>query len=317
MGFQPQPITTFGTQQVPTVFPLRTPLTGCTIEEVQQIATSNGFARTATRANVFSKATGGGVATVRIEAVAPPAGDPRLAKAATLGKVLPDKTTPAFFKEWVFAADLNSYLVKFQPAAACFDDGGALIATISALPQPPKEIWLDGATLMKSPVNGPAFLPFPWRGVLHTTEGDTLGGAIGEFRKTNDWPHLTIDPNTSEIVQHFSLMSGARSLEAHGAVTNAARAIQIEIVGWAKDSPTWDTDRLDFIRSVIQQVERLVPIPHQSGLTFLDLAAHNKTPNRMTVSQWTTFSGWCGHQHVPKNTHWDPGAIDIDALLEI
>lgn len=59
-----------------------------------------------------------------------------------------------------------------------------------------------------------------------------------------------------------------------------------------------------------------MPIPRQSGRRFLDLAGVNANPgNRMSVDEWKAFSGWCGHQHVPGETHWDPGGIDIDAIL--
>jgi hypothetical protein len=68
---------------------------------------------------------------------------------------------------------------------------------------------------------------------------------------------------------------------------------------------------------ISRQVEGVVPIPRRSGLKFLDEAGVNKNPkNRINVGQWAGFSGWCGHQHVPVNGHWDPGAIDIDRLLK-
>ena len=35
----------------------------------------------------------------------------------------------------------------------------------------------------------------------------------------------------------------------------------------------------------------------------------------MSNSEWMAFSGWCGHQHVPENDHWDPGRINISRLL--
>jgi hypothetical protein len=67
---------------------------------------------------------------------------------------------------------------------------------------------------------------------------------------------------------------------------------------------------------VVRGIEALVPIAHASGRAFLDAAdvsAHGQ--NRMSVDEWNRFAGWCGHQHVPGETHWDPGAIDIDAIL--
>jgi hypothetical protein len=37
--------------------------------------------------------------------------------------------------------------------------------------------------------------------------------------------------------------------------------------------------------------------------------------NRMSVAEWTKCSDWCGHQHVPGESQWDPDAIDIGILL--
>ena len=69
--------------------------------------------------------------------------------------------------------------------------------------------------------------------------------------------------------------------------------------------------------SIQIEIEDLVPIPRQSGLRFLTPSGVNANPNnRMNAEQWKRFSGWCGHQHVPKpNDHVDPGAIDIQTLL--
>jgi hypothetical protein len=66
----------------------------------------------------------------------------------------------------------------------------------------------------------------------------------------------------------------------------------------------------------MREIEDLVPIPRTSDRTFLDAAGVNHTPrNRMSVEEWKVFSGWCGHQHVPSESHWDPGAINISQLL--
>ncbi|MBO9658552.1 MAG: N-acetylmuramoyl-L-alanine amidase, partial [Chitinophagaceae bacterium] len=178
------------------------------------------------------------------------------------------------------------------------------------------EIWLDSAEVIKSLVNGPRFLPLPWRGVLHTTEGSTIEGAIQTFKNTNFWPHFTIEPNTMRVIQHLPLTIGARALSDQATAENAANCIQIEIVGFAAETPTWAPEQLAFIGDVMRQIMDQVPIPKQSGRTFLNQAGVNAHPeNRMSVNEWKLFSGWCGHQHVPGESHWDPGAIDIDTLL--
>jgi hypothetical protein len=179
-----------------------------------------------------------------------------------------------------------------------------------------REIWLPAATVKRASKLGPRYIPVPWRGVLHTTEGGTLEGAIESFKSTNYWPHFTIDPKTLRIVQHISLHIGSRALTDKVTPENAARCIQIEIVGFASQTPTWAPEQLAFISDVLRQIEDAVPIPRVSGRRFLDAAGVSATPrNRMSASEWKTFSGWCGHQHCPGETHWDPGAIDIDTLL--
>ena len=127
---------------------------------------------------------------------------------------------------------------------------------------------------------------------------------------------MTIDPDHLSITQHYPLSRGARALTDSGTPQNAARAIQIEIVGFAAESPDWAPERLAFIREVMRQLEAVVPIPRTTNRNFLNQAGVNTTPsNRMSIDEWRRFSGWCGHQHVPGNNHWDPGAIDIQILL--
>ena len=41
----------------------------------------------------------------------------------------------------------------------------------------------------------------------------------------------------------------------------------------------------------------------------------NESGFRMTMDAWEVFDGVCGHQHVPENTHWDPGALDWGTLM--
>ncbi|MBB3693169.1 hemopexin repeat-containing protein [Sphingomonas sp. BK580] len=178
------------------------------------------------------------------------------------------------------------------------------------------ELWLESAEVRRAPVTGPRFAPVPWRGVLHTTEGDGIDGAINEFVGTNFWPHLTIEPNTHRVLQHISLSVGSRALSDKFMPDNAARAIQIEIVGRAQNTPDWSQEQLSFVRDVMRSVEALVPIPRVSDRRFLDANGVNANPtNRMSLDEWKRFSGWCGHQHAPLEDHWDPGGIDIDTLL--
>src|SRR5262249_3034802 len=182
-------------------------------------------------------------------------------------------------------------------------------------------IWLNGVEIVPgltkkrdTAVQGLAFQGKPWRGVLHTV-GDprkkprpplSVDAARNTFQGNGFWPHLTIDPNGERVVQHLPLDSSSFALQ-WGSDHNA---IQIEIVAYPDETPQFTSKQLTFILNVMQQVEGAVPIPHRSGLKFLDWKDAEKpdnAQNRMKPDEWKMFSGWCGHQHVPNNDHTDPG----------
>lgn len=177
-----------------------------------------------------------------------------------------------------------------------------------------QELWLYD--IERTPGNDAgSYVGAPWRGVLHTTQGPdgSLQGAVDTLRAHNSWSHLTIDPLRKRIAQHLSLHVPARSLQ-HG---NRHNAIQIEIVGLAEQSPNWPQEKLHFIAWVMRQIYALVPIPSRADQPFEAYPASSGVNNgvRLTDQQWQSFSGWCGHQHVPGNDHGDPGNIDVGFLF--
>ncbi|MFI1392670.1 hemopexin repeat-containing protein [Streptomyces griseoaurantiacus] len=192
--------------------------------------------------------------------------------------------------------------------------GGSVRATVDLFDG--RDVWLPDAERMPATKNGPKYMALPWRGVLHTTEGPTIAGALATFRSTNFWPTLTIEPATRRVVQHYSLNAGARALSDHATAENAARCVQIEIVGFAAQTPAWPPAHIAFVGEVVRAIDSLVPIPRESGMNFLDAAGVSSHPgNRMSVEEWKQFSGWCGHQHVPGESHWDPGGLDVSSVL--
>lgn len=165
----------------------------------------------------------------------------------------------------------------------------------------------------------------PWRGVLHTTEGSTLDSAVGTYRTDDFWPHFTVDPVSRRRVQHISLNRSDRALEHKtGAIpeTNRMRAISVEIVGNARHAHLFSEDsKLWLAREVLGPIASAVPIRRwtvpffgeDAGFTLAAVDA----PQRMTIKDWEHFDGWCGHQHVPANVHWDPGALDVAGILRL
>ncbi|GAA0705518.1 hypothetical protein GCM10010193_70760 [Kitasatospora atroaurantiaca] len=179
-------------------------------------------------------------------------------------------------------------------------------------------------------------------GVLHTTEGPTLY----DYDSGAKAPQVTGVPDMAgrRIVwhQHFGVDESARALvNAPGGVqTNMANCFQIELVGtcdtdnaqtWSlgsktlhagvdyiywPDAPHW---ALAEVAWLLRWLSDQHGIPLTSGLRFEAYPASSGANNgvRMTFDQWTSFTGWCGHMHVPENTHGDPGDIDITQLLAL
>jgi hypothetical protein len=159
--------------------------------------------------------------------------------------------------------------------------------------------------------NGGNYSGGPWRIVWHTTEGTSAQGAISAYRRKNVWPHFTVDENT--VYQHVDTDIASRALRnARGGVqTNRWHAVQIELVGSAAQAKSSallaQAARLARWIESIHGVPKLwpngYPLPTQN-------ARHNRN-----ADTWRLLGGHYGHCHVPENTHWDPGLIDISALM--
>jgi hypothetical protein len=147
--------------------------------------------------------------------------------------------------------------------------------------------------------------------VWHTTEGSSIEGAIGAYRTHNSWPHFTLDPKSGRLVQHLPTNRAGRALEHRSGTveTNRAHAIQVELVGFAKESSGWSSERYAHIASLARQIEAAVGVPRRTFATF------TLSGQRLSDSAWLHGAGHCGHQHVPHNNHTDPGALRIDLVL--
>jgi N-acetyl-anhydromuramyl-L-alanine amidase AmpD len=143
--------------------------------------------------------------------------------------------------------------------------------------------------------------------VWHTTETERLPAYDGSA------PHMTLDPAAGRLWQHIPLDRAARALEhAPGTVeTNRARCAQVELLGFARDTPLWPRDRYERIATLARWIEANHGVPRLSTVTFAT------TPHRLADDAWLRYAGHLGHEHVPAQAanHWDPGALRIDLVL--
>ena len=140
--------------------------------------------------------------------------------------------------------------------------------------------------------------------VWHTTEGTSLPNYGGSS------PHFTLDPGTGRLWQHIPLNRGGRALLPGG--PNFWNAIQVELIGFAKDTQTWSDASYARIAKLARWIEANFGVPRSAGVTF---AGHGATPHLESLEAFRSYAGHIGHQHVPGNTHWDPGLLKIDLIL--
>jgi hypothetical protein len=169
--------------------------------------------------------------------------------------------------------------------------------------------------------------------VWHSTEGTSLPWYDGGAKA----PHYTAVPDFDAKrltwVVHFPDTMSSRALrnEAGGVETNTLNCIQVELVGTCDSvtskkwtganrrhiywpaAPTWALDEVaEFIAYQHKKNNIRIEGPEQFGKSFRAYpASYGKgAAQRFTFDQWKKFYGHCGHQHVPENSHGDPGSFN-------
>lgn len=158
-------------------------------------------------------------------------------------------------------------------------------------------------------------------GVLHTTESTRFVPASTNYFGHSSYPHFTVAVvgGVFKCWQHISIRKAAKALKnlSGGVQTNRDGVIQIEVVGSATRPFTNDPVMVDGLAALMRWIESETDIPPSSSVRWTAYPASygQRASQRLSASAWRSYAGWLGHQHVPENTHGDPGAIDFPALL--
>lgn len=160
-------------------------------------------------------------------------------------------------------------------------------------------------------VTGP-MVPSGHKFVWHTTEGASFDGADSTLRGNGDEPHFLIDMHTGKVIQYVALSQYSKSLRHPGGTpeTNRAGCIQVEILGFASESPNWTDAQMRKLAALAVLVEHRVSIPRMHPYIFAP--GHRATPQG-----FITAKGHLGHEHVPNNDHVDPGKMRIHTLFNL
>ncbi|MGH6927768.1 MAG: hypothetical protein ACREEV_05595 [Dongiaceae bacterium] len=185
------------------------------------------------------------------------------------------------------------------------------------------EAWWSEATKLEfASQNGGAYTGGPFRGVIHTTEIKGYTPSTKNYYGHFDPPHFTLamEKGEAKFYQHFPITFAARALEnrARGVETNRRSAIQIEVAWKAAEIDQLPDAMLMRLWDWMRWVEGEAGVKRSNYPRFRGNEARGiNGVGRMTNDEWNAFDGWCGHQHVPENAHWDPGKLDIDLLTRI
>lgn len=168
--------------------------------------------------------------------------------------------------------------------------------------------WHPNASRVQTQPGIGEYLSVPAKLVWHTTEGSSLPQYSGSH------PHFTLNPQTGALYQHVPIFSGAYALRnlPGGVETNRARAIQVELIGFASQTQGWSDVAYERIARLARWIEKHAGVERRCGVRF---GGSGNLPSRLSGSAWLGYKGHIGHQHIPEQDHWDPGAFQIDDVI--
>lgn len=176
-------------------------------------------------------------------------------------------------------------------------------------------------------VGGKPLLPMehPMIGVLHTTEGSTIDGAFSTLNSNHSAPHFIVGDN--RIMQCRPMTAQGAALKTpSGQFPNKFAAVQIEMVGFSKETP-WlpPPSALEPLAAVLRwAAESPIDIPvRRPSEAWLDNCSDVPLPWAVTSNKrrksgiWPREKGWYMHMEVPGNDHWDCGAIKWEEIFDL
>jgi len=159
--------------------------------------------------------------------------------------------------------------------------------------------------------------------VLHTTETSGMPG----YDNGDVAPHYTYDPRVRTFYRHapFDRYVGTMRGHENGGHANC-KAIQCEIIAYSdksiadqSSSRLWIGDLSDDGYSDLSEWLAMVQAETAVGDDVTPTPAGGwlygtSAPDRLSESDWWTFSGLTAHGGIPKQKHWDTGVLDLERV---
>ncbi|MEV6549062.1 endolysin [Streptomyces sp. NPDC051597] len=189
------------------------------------------------------------------------------------------------------------------------------------------DLWLPGAQRIDVGDHAPTDSTYPAKAIAHITWDKNATAAHPQdqvpYGNLQDWfgrnpdgkgsaPHLLWSPFTGAFTQFFPANSRSKSLVdlSGGTRTNRAGTVVIQI----------EAHFFPYCRVNGKVYARLVDTPCAGWATLNAWVRSWGVPDTWPMGRpvdftshrdervWETHGGWYGHQHVPENTHQDPGS---------
>jgi hypothetical protein len=192
---------------------------------------------------------------------------------------------------------------------------------------------LESADALRAATSGPAYIDG-----VERLGGQVIGGAMdhpesgprftwhvtvspqGYFTSMASYlinagfePQVLYDPKSDRLGQFGPLTQSARALQNDGTRrTNREGLVNIQVEVVAMPSPPW-TDGFD--PATKPNFRKLLAAGRAHGVPDVWPAGSPVTSSNAVMPRprdiWQSKAGHYGHCHVPGNTHWDPGGIDV------
>lgn len=172
------------------------------------------------------------------------------------------------------------------------------------------------AVLNPQDSDGGSMVGGPPRAVLHTTETPRLSSGQPYYHLG----FVELDDGSIYIEQWRDFRRASRALrnKAGGVQTNRQGdvCLNIVVVGDAADAHLWSDAMINELNEFANwaKMKFNIPLIHPAPIGGSNCYGES-SPCRLTNQQWINYTGWCGHQNVPENTHWDPGFADWGRIL--
>jgi hypothetical protein len=177
--------------------------------------------------------------------------------------------------------------------------------------------------------------------VLHTTETSGWPTYSGGSMAPNYTGRPPVGKITGAWRGHFPDERSSRALENRpgGVETNTQNDVQVELMGTCdpKHRKSWNGEGVllagvhyvywaEATDAQLAWLADFIADQHKRhGLSLTAPARFNPYPSsygtnqgdRLTFDEWNKVVGIIGHQHVPENSHGDPGFIDIQHVIEL